>query len=265
MLRFFFTKGNFCLEFKMELLKNERLDYVNDSLSLIQKTDGLTFGTDALLLAGYVRGRYKRGLEIGGGTGIISMLLATRGKVERIDTVEVQKEYAALIERNIALNGLEDKITAVHADVRALKKGEEYDIVFSNPPYMRANSGKQNASDSKSMARHELNGDIGELIGAGARMLKWGGSLVCVYRQDRLIDILSAMRGSGAEPKRLTFVHASAAREPSMVLIEAKFGGKSGINVTRPLIIYKSGTSGEYSDDMNYIMDNGSFPADFYP
>ena len=248
----------------MELLKNERLDYVNDSLSLIQKTDGLTFGTDALLLAGYVRGRSRAGLEIGGGSGIISMLLATRGKIEKIDTVEVQGEYAELIERNIALNGLEDKMRAVHADVRTLKGNEEYDLVFSNPPYMKADSGKQNESDSKSAARHELNGEIGELISAGARLLKWGGAMVCVYRQDRLIDILSAMRDVRVEPKRLTLVHASAASKPSMVLIEAKKGGKSGINVTRPLIIYKSGTSGEYSDDMNYIMDNGSFPADFY-
>ena len=249
----------------MELLNNERLDYVNDSLSLIQKTDGLTFGTDALLLAGYVRGRSKRGLEIGGGTGIISMLLATRGKVDKIDTVEVQKEYAELIERNISLNGLGERIMAQHADVREIKKGEEYDIVFSNPPYMKADSGKQNENDAKSAARHELNGDIGELISAGAGLLRWGGTMVCVYRQDRLIDILSAMRSAGVEPKRMTFVHASAGSKPSMVLIEAKSGGKSGINVTRPLIIYKSGTSGEYSEDMNYIMDNGSFPADFYP
>ena len=249
----------------MELLNNEKLDYVNDSLSLIQKTDGLTFGTDALLLAGYVRGKSKSGLEIGGGTGIISMLLSTRGKVEKIDTVEVQKEYAELIERNIELNGLGDKMRSIHADVRTLKGNDEYDIVFSNPPYMKSDSGKQNESDSKSAARHELNGDIGELISSGARLLKWGGTMVCVYRQDRLMDILSAMRGAGVEPKRMTFVHASAASKPSMVLIEAKRGGKSGINVTRPLIIYKSGSSGEYSGDMNYIMDNGSFPADFYP
>ena len=248
----------------MDLLKNERLDYVNDSLSLIQKTDGLTFGTDALLLAGYVRGESKSGLEIGGGTGIISMLLLTRGKVERIDTVEVQKEYAELIERNIALNGLDGKMKSVHADVRTLKKSEEYDIVFSNPPYMKADSGKQNENDSKCAARHEMNGDIQELIASGVGLIKWGGTLACVYRQDRLIDILSAMRDAGAEPKRLTLVHASATSKPSMVLIEAKKGGKSGINVTRPLIIYKSGTSGEYSDDMNFIMENGSFPADFY-
>ena len=49
----------------MELYENERLDYVNDNLSLIQNKDGLTFGTDALLLAGYISGGYKTGVEIG--------------------------------------------------------------------------------------------------------------------------------------------------------------------------------------------------------
>ena len=44
----------------MVLKENERLDYVNDDIELIQNNEGLTFGTDALLLAGYV--------ELGGGT-----------------------------------------------------------------------------------------------------------------------------------------------------------------------------------------------------
>ncbi|MBR5817534.1 MAG: methyltransferase [Clostridia bacterium] len=248
----------------MELLDNERLDYVNDSISLIQKTDGLTFGTDALLLAGYIRGKSKRGLEIGGGTGIISMLLAARCKIAATDTVEVQKEYAELIERNIALNNLCEKIRVIHADIRALPPSEEYDIVFTNPPYMKTDSGKLNENDAKSAARHEVNGGIAELIFAGSRLLKWGGALVAVYRPDRLMDILSAMREAKLEPKRLTLVQASAASKPSMVLIESKKGGKSGIKVTRPLIIYKNGTSGEYSEDMNFIMNTGDFPEDFY-
>ena len=58
----------------MTLFDGERIDYVNDSLSLIQKTDGLTFGTDALLLAGYVSGRHKLGIELGAGSGIMDMM-----------------------------------------------------------------------------------------------------------------------------------------------------------------------------------------------
>ena len=128
---------------------NERLDEVNDKIKLIQDTDGLTFGTDALLLAGYIRGKFKDALEIGGGTGIISMLVATRGKAEHIDCVEVQSEFYELIRRNLELNALEDRITAVHSDIRELKAKKEYSLIFTNPPYMRADSGRANISTKK--------------------------------------------------------------------------------------------------------------------
>ena len=72
----------------------ERCDFVNDNLKLIQKTDGLTFGTDALLLAGYINGKYKRGCEIGSGSGIISLLLITREKIGSCVALEVQEEYS---------------------------------------------------------------------------------------------------------------------------------------------------------------------------
>ena len=84
----------------MKLYENERCDKVNDNLSLIQKSDGLLFGTDALLLAAYVSSSYKLGIELGGGTGIISMLLLSREKLGKCISVEAQEEYADLISRN---------------------------------------------------------------------------------------------------------------------------------------------------------------------
>ena len=115
----------------------ERCDCVNDSLSLIQESEGLTFGTDALLLAGYVNGKYKNGCEFGSGSGIISMLLTTRGKAEKCTAIEVQEEYARLEQRlagelaaeeqknNIALrdsiNNFMKEYNAIHG----------YDIVLS--------------------------------------------------------------------------------------------------------------------------------------
>lgn len=247
----------------MTVNDNERIDYVNDSLSLIQKTDGLTFGTDALLLAGYVAGKFTQGLEIGGGSGIISMLLLARDKVGVVHSVEVQPEYAELIARNAEYNGLNDRLFSVCADVRNYSHKSEVDIVFSNPPYMKSTSGRHNAKDAKRIARHEIHGDIDELILSGARLLKYGGSFYTVYRPDRLCDIICAMRGASVEPKRMTYVYADVKKEPSMVLIEAKKGGKSGINVTRPLIIYRDSAHREYSEDMNYIMETGNFPSDF--
>lgn len=245
------------------LFAGERIDEVNDRLRLIQKTEGLTFGTDALLLAAFIGKKGKLALELGGGCGIISMLLAARGRFESILCAEIQRDYAELIERNIDLNGLSSSLRAVCADVREsalLGPLGEYDAVFSNPPYMTADSGKLCQRDQKSIARHELFGTIDDFAAAAARALKYGGRFYTVYRPARLIDLFSAMRAHRLEPKRITFVHARADLAPSMVLTEARLGGKCELTVSKPLFL----SDGEKnSPAYDYILENGIFPDDY--
>ena len=241
----------------------ERHDYVNDNITLIQDTDGLTFGTDALLLAGYISGKYKLGCEFGGGSGIISLLLLARDKLENAVVLEVQDSYAKLIQKNAEINGLSHRLSSVCADVRDYRPEKEFEIIYTNPPYMKTDSGKSCAMSKKQIARHEVCGDISDFCRAARKMLKFGGSFAVVYRHDRLCDLMFAMRRSDIEPKRATFVYADTRSEPSMVLMEGKAGGKSGMLITRPLIIYSDTDHSEYSDDMKYIMENGCFPADF--
>lgn len=247
----------------MILNENESLNEVNDSLKLIQKTDGLTFGTDALLLASYINTANATGCELGGGTGIISMLLLSRGKISFSECVEVQEEFAELIKRNAELNGL-GALNSVCADVREFKPDRTFDVVFTNPPYMKADSGRSNTAAKKNAARHEIFGDISDFCEAGKRLTRFGGSFYVVYRPDRLTDLICAMRSSLLEPKRMTFVHADVLSIPSMVLIEARRGGGVGAKITKPLIIYKDTRHLEYTDEMKHILECGSFPDDFF-
>ena len=245
------------------LKDGQRLDRVNDNIQLIQYKDGLTFGTDALLLAAYVTGKYKNAVEIGGGSGIISLLIATRGKADKIDCVEVQAEFAELIKENAEINGMSDKIFSVLSDIRDFRPETEYELCFSNPPYMKNNSGKSNISDLKNIARHEENGGIADFCTAASKIVKYGGDFYLVYRPDRLCDLFCALRESGFEPKRITPVTADFESAPSMVLIEAKRGGRCGLKYTKSLLIYQDKSHREYTDDMNYIMECGAFPATF--
>ena len=87
--------------------------------------------------------------------------------------------------------------------------------------------------------------------------------MYAVYRPDRLTDLICAMREAKLEPKRATLVHADTESEPSMVLVEGRSGGGAGMLVTRPLIIYKDKAHKEYTADMEYIMENGSFPTGY--
>lgn len=229
----------------IELLDGERLDEVNEDITLIQKKDGLTFGTDAYLLAAFMKGAARqRAVELGTGTGIISLLCASRDRFAHIDAFEVQEDFAELAKRNVTLNGLEDKITVFQDDVRNVSSntlGYEADVVFTNPPYMRADSGKRNLSDYKYIARHEVRGGIFDFCAAAGRLLKHGGKFYCVFRPDRLSDLMRAMQENRLEPKRMTFVHADRRSEPSMALIEAIKCGSVGMRISAPIFLFDDG------------------------
>ena len=249
------------------IYEDERLDSVNENLRLIQKKNGLAFGTDAYLLSAFIRtSKNKRAVELGSGTGIISLLLASRNKFKKIYAVEVQSDFAELCKRNVRLNDLDDKIISVCADVRDIKTenfGGEVDAVFSNPPYMRTDCGKRNEHDEKFIARHEVCGGINDFCFAAARLLRYGGSFYCVYRPDRITDLFAALRKNKLEPKRMTFVCADEDAPPSMLLLEAKKGASTGLKVSPALLLHnaaedKSG-SRELSAKAKKIYESCSF------
>ena len=247
---------------EITLLEGERLDKVNEDISLIQKKDGLTFGTDAYMLASYIRPRPSSvGVELGAGTGIISLLCAARGKFGKIYAVEIQEDFAKLAKRNVEYNSLSEKIEVICAnvtDISPAMTGGEVDTVFANPPYMRTDSGKRNESDYKYIARHEVFGGIEDFCKSAYRMLKHGGKFYCVWRPDRLADLIAAMRSNRLEPKLMTFIHGDSRSEPSMVLVSSIKGGASGMRVTPPLFIYKDGEGRVMSDEAQKIYDTMS-------
>lgn len=251
----------------IQLLDDERLDEVNENLTIIQKKQGLTFGSDTFLLSAFIKEqKHGRAADLGSGTGIAALLCATRQKFKQIYAVEIQESFCDLIRRNAELNGLSDIITTVSADVREISSsdvGGELDAVFSNPPYMKVGSGKRNEANEKYIARHEVFGGIGDFCTAASRLLKFGGRFYCVYRPDRLSELMAAMHAHSLEPKRMTFVHADVEAAPSAVLIEAKKGAAPSLVLTKPLILHKAlntdGSAREMTDAAQKIYDTCSF------
>ena len=245
------------------IAEDERFDNVNEHIRIIQKKDGLTFGTDAFLLASFIKPQPKgTAAELGAGTGIISLLLMARNRFSKISALEIQKDFADIAQRNVRLNGMDGKISVLCKDVTKAVPSDiegEADVVFSNPPYMKTDSGKRNECDYKYIARHEVCGDIDDFCAAAFRLLKHGGKFYAVWRPDRLTDIIAAMRKNRLEPKIMTFVHADSESSPSMVLISATKGGASGIKITAPLFLYDGKDRGQMSERARKIYDTMSF------
>lgn len=253
------------------LNEGERFDEINENLKIIQKTNGLTFGSDTYLLSAFINAQKGgRAADLGSGTGIASLLCASRGKFDKIYSIEIQNDFYELIGRNASLNQLDSIITPVLSDVRDVKPsdvGGELDAVFSNPPYMKADSGKRNQYDEKFIARHEVFGGISDFCAAASRLLKFGGLFYCVYRPDRLSDLMAAMRDARLEPKVMVFVSSDTKTAPSSVLIRAKKGAASSMKLSRPLILHSEpnadGSARPMSEDAKRIYETCSFD-DFF-
>ncbi len=250
------------------MLVDEKTISINDDLKLIQKVNGLTFGTDAYLLSAAVRtGKSKLAADLGSGTGIIPLLCTSRGKFKKVFAVEIQKDFASLIKRNTEINGLSEKIIPLCRDIRELTASDtdgELDVVTANPPYMKLDSGKRNTFDEKFIARHEVCGDINDFCAAAYRLLKYGGKFYTVWRPDRLCDLICSLRANKLEPKLMTFVQATAKSEPSMVLVQSTKGASPSMKLTRPLILHDSPEDAKkniLSADASLIYESCSFES----
>ena len=123
---------------------------------------------------------------------------------------------------------------------------------------MKAESGKQNDAAEMNTARREKNGGIGEFCSCAVRLLKFGGYFTVVYRPERMAELFYSMKQSGIEPKRAVMLYPSVKSKPCLILVEGKKGASEGLIFARPLIIYKHGHGGEYSEDMQSVYDNFS-------
>lgn len=222
------------------IYENEDIADIYEGYTLIQKKDGFRFGTDAVLLSDFFNGKKSgKTLEIGCGNGIIPILLIAKNKLDKIKSLEIQKEVAQLAKRNIQRNGLESKIELLNIDVKELKEGNLYDYIISNPPYMAVDGKIINDSETKRIARHEVNLNLEEFVKNSKRLLKPRGELFFIHRSHRFLEISEVLSRNGFSIKRVKFVHYNSEKDASLVLIEASKGRRNMLKIEPPIFIEK--------------------------
>ena len=243
----------------MNLKKDERIDDLEYSgLKIIQKENGFCFGIDSILISDFAK-EIKSGsvgLDLGTGTGIISILLAAKTNLNKIIGIEVQKDIANMAKRSIRLNNLQDKIEIKNIDIRDIEQKSliergKFDCVVTNPPYKKQDTGKTNKNEYKYLSRHETTANLETFIKVTKIVLKDKGSIYMVHRPDRLVDILELMRKYKIEPKKIRFVYSTIEKNPVLVLIKGVKNAMPFLKIEKPLIIYNS--KGEYTDEIYKI------------
>lgn len=236
---------------------NDLLGY--KKLNIVQDTQMFSFSLDSVLLPNFItlNKKVEKILDIGCGNGPIPLILSTKTNAKIIG-VEIQPEVAALANESVKLNNLNNQIQIINDDINNLVKNletEMFDVITCNPPFFKAlETSNFNQSDYKTIARHEVNLTIEQVIKISRKLLKNKGILGIVHRPERLMEILFLLNENNLIPKKIKFVYPRFNSEANMVLIEAKKNGNPGLKVLEPLFVHQD--NGDYTDYVKKYFEN---------
>lgn len=234
----------------------QTVDTLKNGFKIIQDSNRFKFGIDAILLSHFAFNQIRNNdkvIDLGTGNGIIPLMLA-KSRASSITGVEIQSENVELAEQSVKLNQLEKKIQILQGDIKTVVKDfakHSFDVVVSNPPYIIAEHGKENPSDAKNIARHEILCNLEDIISAVDYLLKPKGKFFMIHKPFRLPEIFYSLMNHKIEPKTIQLISPYQGKEPNIVLIEARKNANPSLKILENLIVYEK--PGEYSENVKQI------------
>ena len=240
----------------LEIHEDETLEDLQlGGLMLIQKKHNFRFGMDAVLLADFAAIRPgDRVADLGTGTGILPVLLIGREKGKSFLGVEVQEEMAEMAARTMAMNGLEERVEIMRADVAELRSripGCSFDAAVCNPPYGMPGKSMVNQAASLTTSRHQGENTLRDFFRAAHYLLKGKGKLFLVYPAAQMFSLMTALKAARLEPKHFRLVYPDILHPANLVLMEAVKDAKPLLQPMPPLIIHTE--SGDLTNELKSI------------
>ena len=221
---------------------------------LRQPAKGNRAAIDAVLLAAALSPKPGAALlELGCGAGPASLCLAARHGDCRIRGIDLDAGLVALANENAALNGVADRVEFDTGDIAVLAQGgkPDYDGVFANPPHLLPGRARRPANPARARAFVEGDAGLSIWVDAALSCLREGGTITLVHRADRLDELLSLVRrrcgAIGVLP-----VRPAAERAATRVIVAARKGRKTALNLAPDLILH--GTGSQYSAEAQAVL-----------
>ncbi len=163
--------------------------------------------TDACLFGATVANKklkIKNCLDIGTGTGLLSLLLAQKNNDVFIDAVEIDTDAALQAAENITASPWASRIDVINTDILHFKPSKQYDCIISNPPFYE--NDLKSADTAVNKARHNDSLNLVQLLNIAADMLTDDGVFAVLLPYLRVDFFIAEAMNSGWHLKKQILV-----------------------------------------------------------
>lgn len=189
------------------------------TFTIEQQNCAMKVTTDACLFGAWIAAQISNDkyiLDIGGGTGLLSLMLAHKNPLSNITSIEIETRCFQQLSENIFNSTFSNQINPVHGNILAFDAKQKFNVIVSNPPFFE----HQLKSDKEEInqARHDTSLSLNTLFLAVADILEDDGEFYILfpfYRKEELLKLIFEM---GMHVVRLTTVKQTPAHEPFRIM-----------------------------------------------
>ena len=234
-------------------------DFLGGRVRLIQLKEGYRAGMDAVLLAASIPAcAGDRALDLGAATGGVAICLGLRVAGVAVDGIEIQPDLARVAGANIALNGLEGRVSVHHGSVGDIGFEDipknTYDHVFANPPYLEGDTAIPPPVKTKGIAHVGGDCTIEDWANFALSRVKNRGTLTFIFRADRMPDLYHLLYGKAGEIV-IYPLWPRAGVAAKRVLVQAR-KGLAGVATFAPGLALH-GAGGRYTVEAEEVLREG--------
>ena len=164
----------------------------------------------------------RRVLDVGTGTGLLSLMLAQRGAQLIIDAIEIEPAAVVQATQNVQASPFAPQIKVIEADARIFEPSFLYDLIVCNPPFFSQDLTGPDAA--RNAVRHDALLSAADIISLAGRALQPTGRLCIMWPPRRMEAWEALMRNAGFHNHAmLTVRNKEGARASSIISLWGRY------------------------------------------
>lgn len=196
--------------------------FVFREFTVQQHKDVFRVGTDGVLLGALCSVHHgTRVLEVGPGTGLISLMIAQRNPQTTVVAVEINPEAAKIANDNFKNSKFHSRLEVIQDDYKSFESPNKFKLIVSNPPYFETNSSEKDA-----IARQQRELSFENLIKKSKSLLSSDGIFSVIIPHSSAEYFTELCNRRGLILSHSINIYGSETLPPKRAILEFGFQGK---------------------------------------
>lgn len=242
----------------------ERYDFRLKHFGIYQGGTAMKVGTDAIALGAWVANlglAPQRILDVGAGTGILSLMMAQAYPESKVDALELDEGAARDAELNFSNSPWSQRLRLYRLDALSYTTDMPYDLIISNPPFF-SSDGPRASGQSRSLARNEVDEGLGveSLVKLAGALLTRDGALCLIAPSEREEDLRRAAAETLMYVDKLCDLEGAVGSVVRQIYLLRSARGAGGYHKTETSQLLLRDSSGQYSSQYKILTSEYLLP-----